>query len=240
MAARKQSKTKKQTAGKSNKNKAVKAKRASSKPKARTRSGSKTVKSKSSPAKKTAVRKTAAKKKTSVSEKKAGRQRGSTFKAALKLYESSLKLMEKEKFDKAKETFKSLISQYPTESELLDRAHVLIQACDKRIGKPKRAPKLQGPDDYYDVGVAEMNRHDFDPALEHLEHALKLLPKADHILYALAAVSALRGERENALDYLERAIHQRDQNRFLAVYDVDFESLAEDADFIRVITPGEG
>ena len=55
-----------------------------------------------------------------------------------------------------------------------------------------------------------------------------------------SAVSALRGERENALDYLERAVHERDENRFLAINDADFESLAEDADFIRVITPGEG
>jgi hypothetical protein len=68
--------------------------------------------------------------------------------------------------------------------------------------------------------------------------ALKLAPKADHI-YALAAANALRGDREQALNYLKQSIHCRPENRFMASRDIDFENLLEDADFKQLVTPPE-
>ncbi|PYR86681.1 MAG: hypothetical protein DMG19_12430 [Acidobacteria bacterium] len=76
-------------------------------------------------------------------------------------------------------------------------------------------------------------------AIQHLEHALKLNPKADHVLYALAAASAIRGDRDNALQHLKQAIHFRPENRFLAARDSDFESLKEDPDFRQLVTATE-
>ena len=170
-----------------------------------------------------------------VAKKKSSRlPRPSTFSAALKLYETGFKLMQAEKFDKAVTAFGNLIKEYPDETELIDRANVLIQACENRIREAKKAPRLHGADEFYAVGITELNNHEIDAAREHLQHALKLAPKADHILYGLAAASALGGEREAALDFLKKAIHYRDENRFLAVNDDDFESLAEHADFIKL------
>ena len=202
--------------------------------------------------KKTVDKKAAAKKKASsrkssrkatkaarpraVPAKQAKRVRPSTFSAALKLYESGLKLAHSEKFEPAKDKFKELIEQFPGESELLDRAHILIQACDKRILGQRSRPRLKTADDFYEVGVTELNGRRLDEAREHLERALKLEPKADYVLYALAAVSCLGGERDAALAHLKRAIEYRDQNRFLAAYDFDFASLSDDPEFIALIT----
>ena len=164
------------------------------------------------------------------------KRRLSTFTEAVKVYEAAVRLMHVEKFGKARDEFDRLIAAYPNETELLDRANVLIQACDNRLKEARSEPRLRGANDYYEVGVAEMNSGALDDALDHLEHALKLLPKADHVLYALAALAALRGEREKALDYLSRSIERREENRYLAVNDVDFGSLSADPDFIRLVS----
>ena len=166
--------------------------------------------------------------------------RRSNFTAAVKVYESGFKLMHAEKFEKARETFASLVDDYPEETELLDRAHVLIHVCQKRLREAKKSPKLKSADDFYEFAVAEMNRRELDDALDHLQQALRMSPRADHVLYALAAVSALRNERDQALEFLQQSIKYRDENRFLAINDVDFESLSDDPEFIQLITPDEG
>jgi tetratricopeptide (TPR) repeat protein len=178
--------------------------------------------------------------KKATSKAPASRKRPTVFASAVKVYEAGLKLMHSEKFDRAKAKLEELISQYATETELLDRAHVLVQACEKRISEKRdKAPKLKTADEYYEVGVAELNRHKFDSAREHLESAMKLSPKADHVHYALAAASALDGERDAALESLRKAIQYRDVNRFQAANDSDFESLSEDSEFIQLVTSDE-
>ena len=94
-------------------------------------------------------------------------------------------------------------------------------------------------DDYYEVAIGEMNNRRLDIALDHLHNALKRSPKADHVLYALAAASALSDERDDALEYLRKSIQARDENRFLAVGDTDLESLFEDPEFIQLMKPEE-
>jgi len=68
---------------------------------------------------------------------------------------------------------------------------------------------------------------------------LKLAPKAEHILYALATANALEGNRDQALHYLKQSIHHRPENRFLAARDSDFAPLQDDTDFKLLITPSE-
>ncbi len=166
--------------------------------------------------------------------------RAANFAAALKVYEAALKLMQAESFDKAKAKFGELIQRFSTEIELADRANLLIQACDKRIReKRSTTPKLKTADDFYDVAVGEMNSHRLEAALDHLHSALKRAPEADYVLYAIAAASALSDQREDALEYLRRAIQSRHENRFQAGNDTDFESLFEDSEFIELIRPEE-
>ena len=146
--------------------------------------------------------------------------------------------MHAEQFEKAIRCFMNLIAEHGDEPEIQDRAKVLIHASEKKIQERARTV-LRSSDDHYNVGIGELNRRELGSAIEHLQHALKLMPKADHILYALSTANALQGNREQALQYLKQSIHYRPENRFLALRDSDFESLKDDADFKQLVTPAE-
>jgi tetratricopeptide (TPR) repeat protein len=146
--------------------------------------------------------------------------------------------MHAEEFERAIRCFSGLIAEYPEEPEIQERAKVLVVACEKKVHERGRTV-LRSADDYYNVGIADLNRRELASAVDHLQHALKLMPKADHILYALATASALQGNRDEALQYLRQSIQYRGENRFLAARDSDFEVLQEDPDFKDLVTPSE-
>src|SRR5262245_43551219 len=164
--------------------------------------------------------------------------RSKQFASAVHAYEAGIKLMHAETFDKAIKCFETLIADHPEEPEIQERAKVLIHACEKKISDRGKAV-LRSAEDHYNVGVADLNNRQMESAIEHLQNALKLAPKADHVLYALAAANALRGDRDQALNYLKQSIHCRPENRFLASRDTDFEILLEDADFKQLVAPPE-
>jgi outer membrane protein assembly factor BamD (BamD/ComL family) len=176
----------------------------------------------------------AAASRTAVAERSRPKHIGS----AIQAYEAAIKLMHAEQFEKAIRQFGNLISGHPEEPEIQERAKVLLHACEKKIQEKARTV-LRSADDHYNVGIADLNRRELGSAIEHLQHALKLMPKADHIFYALATANALQGNREQALQYLKQSIHYRPENRFLAARDADFVSLQEDADFKQLVTPPE-
>lgn len=172
------------------------------------------------------------------SKKSSAPTRAVSFASALKVYETALKLMQAESYEKARAKFGELIERFSSEAELVDRSSLLVQACDKRIRSMRSTgPKLKTSDDFYYVAIGEMNSRQFEAALDHLQSALKRDPEAEHVLYAIAAASARSDQREDALEYLQKAIQFRDQNRYSADNDSDFESLFDDADFIRLIRP---
>jgi tetratricopeptide (TPR) repeat protein len=84
-----------------------------------------------------------------------------------------------------------------------------------------------------------LNRRALASATDHLQQALKLTPKGDHVLYALAAANALQGQRDQALEYLKQSIQYRPENRFMAARDSDFDNLVEDPDFKQLVTLSE-
>jgi len=146
--------------------------------------------------------------------------------------------MHAEDFGRAIRSFEDLIAEHSEEPEIQERAKVLIHACEKKLHENERTV-LRSADDHYNVGIAELNRREMASAIQHLQHALKLNPKADHVLYALAAANAVQGDRDNALHHLKQAIHFRPENRFLAARDSDFQSLQEDPDFKQLVTATE-
>jgi len=166
------------------------------------------------------------------------RPQSKRFANAVHAYETGIKLMHAEEFEKAKRCLEALIAEHPEEPEIQERAKVLIQACDKKVQEKGRTV-LRTADDHYNVGIADLNRRAIDSAIQHLQHALKLAPKADHILYALAVGNALEGNRDQALNYLKQSIHYRPENRFLAIRDSDFDTLQEDEHFKGLVTPAE-
>jgi len=152
----------------------------------------------------------------------------------MKLYEESLKLFQQQKFARAKEVLLRVL-EGPSK-ELADRATVHLRICEQRISRaPAPAPK--SAEDHYTQGVALMNLGRWDEAREHLDRARKASPKADHVIYAMAALDCLTGEADSAMDNLKLAIQLRPENRYHARNDADFSFLQEDPRFTELLYP---
>jgi tetratricopeptide (TPR) repeat protein len=152
----------------------------------------------------------------------------------LKLYEEALKQFQQQKFHRAKEALERVL-EGPSK-ELGDRAQVHMRICEQRISRlPAAAPK--SAEDHYTQGVALMNLGRWDEAREHLDRARKAAPKADHIVYAMAALDCLTGEADSAMVNLKVAIQLKPENRYHARNDEDFAFLQEDPRFTELLYP---
>jgi len=69
--------------------------------------------------------------------------------------------------------------------------------------KPQAEQNPRTAEEHYQRGVAMMNLGRWDEARESLDKARKLSPKADHIVYAVAALDCLTGEADAALANLK-------------------------------------
>lgn len=152
----------------------------------------------------------------------------------LKAYEEALRYFQQQKFHRAKESFERVL-EGPTK-ELNDRAQMHVRICEQRISKPPAAV-LKSAEDHYTQGVALMNLGRWDEAREHFDRARKSAPKADHIVYAMAALDCLTGEADSALENLKLAIQLRPENRYHARNDEDFSFLQEDPRFTELLYP---
>lgn len=152
----------------------------------------------------------------------------------LKVYEEALKQFQQQKWARAKELFERVL-EGPAR-DLADRAQMHLRICAQRISPPPAAtPK--SAEDHYTQGVALMNMGRWDEAREHLDRARKAAPKADHIVYAIAALDCLTGEADSAMENLKLAIQLRPENRYHARNDEDFSFLQEDPRFTELLYP---
>src|SRR5271163_176643 len=154
--------------------------------------------------------------------------------AQMKFYEEALKHFQQQKYLRAKESLERVL-EGPSK-ELGDRAQVHIRICEQRISRPP-VPALKSAEEHYTQGVALMNLGRWDEAREHLDRARKSAPKADHIVYAMAALDCLTGEAESAMQNLKVAIQLRPENRYHARNDEDFAFLQEDPRFTELLYP---
>ena len=107
--------------------------------------------------------------------------------------------------------------------------------CDRRL---EQAPvSLQSAEDHYNYGVAMINTRKLGEARLHLEKALALEPKADHICYALSLSLALAGDLGGAYENLRRAIELEPRNRIIARQDADFAPVANQPPFDALLYP---
>ncbi len=155
---------------------------------------------------------------------------------AVQSYESGLKALQERKFEKAKGYLEKALSG-PNKS-LVDRAQVHILTCEKHIESP--ALHFKSTEEHYDYAVSLMNSGDYVTAREQLDKLLKQNPKAEFVLYGLAALYCLTGHLEESLSTLAEAILARPALRFQARNDTDFQNLAEDPRFTELLYPDPG
>ena len=154
---------------------------------------------------------------------------------AIEQYEAALRLLQEQKFEKAKTLFEKVMAG--PSPELAERARVHLSTCKQRL--ERHVVPIRTPEDHYNVAVALINSGRLEEAEQHLQRALKLTPRADHAYYALAAVQSLRGDIEGALENLKTAIDLEPRNRYLARNDRDFTALTEDPRFADLAYPEE-
>lgn len=106
---------------------------------------------------------------------------------------------------------------------LRHRAHVYAEICGRQISAEK--VELKTAEDHYNYGVKLMNDRRLEEAERYLQKALRLAPKAGHVHYANAVLSALKGNAELAFGNLKRAIEIDPLNRVLALNDADLGSV---------------
>jgi tetratricopeptide (TPR) repeat protein len=85
-----------------------------------------------------------------------------------------------------------------------------------------------------------MNVGDYVQAREHLDKLLKQSPKADYVVYGLAALDCMTGRVEDSLRNLDEAIRLNSALRFQARNDSDFQNLSEDPRFTELLYPDPG
>jgi tetratricopeptide (TPR) repeat protein len=155
---------------------------------------------------------------------------------AVQSYESGLRALQEHKFEKAKGHLQKVLSG-PNKS-LVDRAQVHIVTCDKRL--EIHALQFKTTEEHYDYAISLINAGEYETAHEHLDKLLKQNPKAEFVLYGIAALHCLTGHVEESLKTLNEAILLKPALRFQARNDTDFQNLAEDPRFTELLYPDPG
>lgn len=155
---------------------------------------------------------------------------------AVQAYEAGLRALQEHKFEKAKASLQKVLGG--PDKALCDRATIHMHTCDQHLEKPSL--QFKTVEEHFDYAISLMNGGDYVSAREHMDRLLKQNPKADYVLYGLAALSCLTGHVEDALKTLDEAIRLNAALRFQARNDSDFQNLAEDPRFTELLYPDPG
>lgn len=157
---------------------------------------------------------------------------------ALEAFEKALRALGKKEFDRAREQFVALLSDYPEERDLLERARTYVAVCERAVAESKRSAfRPKSFEDLLTYGVYLHNRGEFEDALRVLRQAAEIHPKNEHVLYCLAATAARAGDTGGALKALRSAIAASPASRAQARSDTDFDPLRDDEEFIDLVYP---
>jgi tetratricopeptide (TPR) repeat protein len=155
------------------------------------------------------------------------------FAVTLQGYEQAVRLLQTQKFEKAKLLFEKVIESGI--SELADRAKVHISICNQQLDQIQNT--FSTPEEHYDFAVSLMNLGDFVTAREHLETLSMQRPGLDFIWYGLAVLECLTGRTTESLQHLAEAIRLNPGSRFQARNDSDFRNMADDPRFTELLYP---
>jgi tetratricopeptide (TPR) repeat protein len=158
---------------------------------------------------------------------------GVEYSAPIRTFEVAIRFFRRGNYERAVEVFRKLTSC--SLREVADRARIHLRLCQKRMGQGTPSPRTA--EEQYLCGIAALNTHNLDVAIEHLAKADRLAPKREHVRYALAAAHSLRGDNDLALKYLASAIELRPANRARVHHDEDFHGLADEPRFRQLLQP---
>ena len=168
---------------------------------------------------------------TAIQQSATRKEAEARYLAAVENLNTALRHMQKQRYAKAAEILQKLVNG-PIQ-EVANRARIHLHQCERRLKPSVFAP--QSAEDFYNLGVFELNARALALAVEHLTKAAKMKPGQDHIHYALASAYALQRDADSALRHLSRAVALRPENRFQVQLDRDFASLTDNPRFRQLV-----
>jgi tetratricopeptide (TPR) repeat protein len=160
-------------------------------------------------------------------------ERKSTYPEAINVYERGIEALQRRSWAEAAERFRELMSRFPEERELHDRAQVYLRVCERELAAATAEPRTN--EERLVAATVALNAGQHERTLELLGEILGNDPSNDMAHYMSAAVRAAIGQRDSALDSLKRAIDLNPENRNLARQDTDFEGLQDDEAFQQLL-----
>lgn len=156
-------------------------------------------------------------------------------KEVYRLYEKAVSLLHRKQYREARELFLAIADRFPEEIEVLDRVNAFLRICESHLRKRREAAPATA-EEFFDRGVIHHNAGQYHQALEAFSAALKLTRRdSAYIHYAIAAAEVHLGNHEKALKSLKRAIELKEEHRFFARNDPDFEPLTQNRKFLELI-----
>jgi tetratricopeptide (TPR) repeat protein len=151
------------------------------------------------------------------------------FYEALTLYESGVRALQRHDFSAGATSFREVVQRYPDEREVVERARLYLQVCERETARRPAGP--QTPTEWVYAATVALNAGNAETALNHLRRALELDPDSDHAHYIMAVALAEHGDSDDALEHLRQAIAINPENRSTARQDPDLSALRELAAF---------
>ncbi|MDQ6704432.1 MAG: hypothetical protein M3Z85_00560 [Acidobacteriota bacterium] len=140
----------------------------------------------------------------------------------LKDFERAIRVFRAQKFKEARDLF--LVAAEGPLKDIAYNARLHVSMCERRLEKP--VIELHTLEDHYNYAIERINARDLEAARHHLDIAIGLDGKADHVYYAIALCCGLGGDLSGACENLKRAIDLEPGNRVTARQDADFAAIA--------------
>lgn len=188
------------------------------------------------PAKPAPPVKSAAELRAAAAMEAAASQARAALQSQMKAWEEGVREFSLKKFSAAHARFKEAAAG--PAAHIADKARSYAQICERRTSGP--ALELKTAEDHFNYGVERLNARDIETARRHLERALALDPKGEHILFTLALCCGMAGDGHGACDNLKRAIALEPRNKVLARQDPEFMLLAQQIPDLRALLAADG
>jgi tetratricopeptide (TPR) repeat protein len=149
--------------------------------------------------------------------------RRSTYVDAVALYELGVHHLQSREFSEADRALRAVIAGYPEEKELHERARLYLRVCERHVVAV--SARAETAEDRIFAATLAINNGMLDHAVGLLSSVIQKEPESDHASYMLGVALALKGQFDQAIHHLGRAMSLNPENRDLAFKEPDLEPL---------------
>jgi tetratricopeptide (TPR) repeat protein len=142
---------------------------------------------------------------------------------AVRLFSSGAAAMQRKAYAEAADAFRSLLTRFPSEGHVADRARVYLDLCQRELAN--RPATFASVEEKVTAATAALNNGDMATTERLAREVLAERPQHDMALYLLAAVHSRRGALDEAMELLTKAVSITPEIRAQMKYDDDFDAL---------------